>query len=377
VSVEERRDGNGRVVEATARWRDPSGAQRKRTFKGSGCLRDARAHEAEMTAAAKTGDYIAPSRQTVHELAVDYVANRPYRGESRRRNEARVKALGETPLGRMRVQQARASHVQSWATRRAAELAPSTMRVELQFVRSVFLAAVDDGTIRRTPVPRRIALPTEEGDEKLLPYSPAEIELIASKLPPRLRLLPYLQAGVGPRIGEALALRVPHDVDHLGRVVRVREQLHPTRRTREPVKSKASSRDVPLPTTTSERIARHIEAYGLGPDGELFTMDDGVTLWAYNRVREYVNGALEAAGARGNAGGPTHAFRHTYASTLLAAGCSVIEVAERLGHANGALVLSTYGHLLEGADAKTRKAIDDAWSAKSAPDVPEEGGSTR
>lgn len=376
MSVEERRDGNGRVVEAVARWRDPSGAQRKRTFKGSGCLRDARAHEAEMTAAAKAGDYIAPSRQTVHELAVDYVANRPYRGESRRRNEARVKALGETPLGKMQAQKARPSHVQSWATRRADELAASTMRVELAFVRSVFQAAVDDGVIRRSPVPRKVALPTEEGEERLLPYDVDEVRAIAAELPPRLRALPYVQAGIGVRVGEALALRSAVEVDFLGRVVRVREQLHPTRRTREPVKTRSSVRDVPLPSSTAEALAAHIAAYGLGPDGEVFTMESG-ELWAYNRVRERLNEALEAAGARSNAGGPTHAFRHTYASVLLAAGESVVAVAERLGHRNASLVLSTYGHLLPGADDQTRKAIDDAWSAKSAANVPAADGSTR
>lgn len=376
MSVRIKAYANGRADEVEARWRDSEGRQHRKTFKGSGCLREAKALEAEMRAAARSGDDIPPSRKTVHEAAVEYVANRPYRGESRRRNEARVKALGETKLGKMQLQRARPSHVQLWATRRAEELAPSTMRVELSFIRSVFLAAVDDGIIRRSPVPRRVALPSEEGTERLVPYSPEEIEAIAGHLPERLRLLPYLQAGVGPRIAEALALRVPDDVDMLGRVVRVRQQLHPTKRTREPLKSRASKRDVPLPTTTSERIARHIEAYGLGPDGELFVQDDG-ELWLYNRVRVHMVNAIEAASSRRNAGGPTHAYRHAYASVLLAAGESVVAVAERLGHANGGLVLSTYGHLLSDAADKTRRAVDDAWSAKSAAGVPAADGSTR
>lgn len=42
----------------------------------------------------------------------------------------------------------------------------------------------------------------------------------------------------------------------------------------------------------------------------------------------------------------SHDLRHHYASVLLAQGESVIAVAERLGHHNAGLVLSTYGHLM-------------------------------
>jgi hypothetical protein len=37
-------------------------------------------------------------------------------------------------------------------------------------------------------------------------------------------------------------------------------------------------------------------------------------------------------------------------------------VAERLGHENGTLVLQVYGHLMPGAEDRTRKAVDAAWN---------------
>ena len=49
--------------------------------------------------------------------------------------------------------------------------------------------------------------------------------------------------------------------------------------------------------------------------------------------------------------------------SLLAAGESVVAVAERLGHENATLVLTTYGHLLPDAEDRTRRAVDDAWTA--------------
>jgi TrwC relaxase len=66
--------------------------------------------------------------------------------------------------------------------------------------------------------------------------------------------------------------------------------------------------------------------------------------------------------------------RHYYASVLLAAGESVVAVAERLGREDASLVLSTYGHLMPDSDDRTRSAIDaarDAASASCAPDVPQ------
>jgi integrase len=55
-----------------------------------------------------------------------------------------------------------------------------------------------------------------------------------------------------------------------------------------------------------------------------------------------------------------HALRHTHASMLLRAGVDVLTVSRRLGHAKPAVTLDTYGHLIEGADAATAKAIEGA-----------------
>lgn len=69
----------------------------------------------------------------------------------------------------------------------------------------------------------------------------------------------------------------------------------------------------------------------------------------------------------------THDLRHHYASVLLAAGESVVAVAERLGHDNANLVLSTYGHLMPNSEERTRRAIEDAWSALIVPSEAEDG----
>lgn len=66
-----------------------------------------------------------------------------------------------------------------------------------------------------------------------------------------------------------------------------------------------------------------------------------------------------------HAGTTSHDLRRHYASVLLAAGESVVAVAERLGHEDATLVLTTYGHLMPGSEDRTRRAVDAAWNAVS------------
>jgi integrase len=66
-------------------------------------------------------------------------------------------------------------------------------------------------------------------------------------------------------------------------------------------------------------------------------------------------------------GTTSHDLRHHFASVLLAAGESVVAVAERLGHENASLILSTYGHLMPDSEERTRRAIDEAGCAISVP----------
>ena len=50
----------------------------------------------------------------------------------------------------------------------------------------------------------------------------------------------------------------------------------------------------------------------------------------------------------------------------MAAGLSVIDVADLLGHEDGTMVLRVYGHLIPGGEDRMRKAVDGAWRASEA-----------
>ena len=139
------------------------------------------------------------------------------------------------------------------------------------------------------------------------------------------------------------------------------------KRTREgvPPKTPRSRRTIPLPTVVSEALAEHIREFPPAANGLLFHTSTGLPI----HHEYYTSHAFAPAVARAGlpAGTTSHDLRHAYASWLLAEGESVIAVAERLGHENATLVLTTYGHLVPGSDDRTRKAIDGVW--KAAPDT--------
>src|SRR5206468_4216657 len=68
------------------------------------------------------------------------------------------------------------------------------------------------------------------------------------------------------------------------------------------------------------------------------------------RVREF----MRRAGLRAS----LHSLRHFMASYLLSKGASVAAVSERLGHANPAITLGIYSHMMDTDDAATAKTID-------------------
>ena len=121
-------------------------------------------------------------------------------------------------------------------------------------------------------------------------------------------------------------------------------------------KTEASRRTIPLPTAAVEALARHVEQYGTGPDGLVFTNEWGQ---AVNRTSFSVvwRPAADAVGIPKGTG--MHALRHFYAISLIQARESVKVVQSRLGHASrGRRRSNTYSHLWPDSEDRTRTAVD-------------------
>lgn len=320
----------------------------------------------ELESSVQRGQWVDPTdRTTVVDYARQWAASRPHRPSTARRVEYQIAGQFEgSTLGGKRLASVRPSDVQSWVTgMSAAGLAPSTIRLAVRLLGSVYTAAVLDRLVASSPVVR-IALPSTDA-ERVVPLTVGQVRQLAERMPERTRAMVYTQAGLGLRLGELLALRV-QDVDFLRRTARVEHQLQRHTRARVDPKTPRSRRTIPLPSMVGDALAVHIAKFPPLEDGSLFY---GVNRRPYQHnvyadriFRTAVRKLAEADDSTFPGDTTTHALRHHFASILLAAGESVVAVSERLGHETAALVLSTYGHLLPDSEDRTRRAIEAAWS---------------
>ena len=351
-SVKKRPDGQWR-----ARYRDLDGKEHAKHFPRKV---DADKWVAGQVADVNRGVHVDPrDKTTVVEYAREWATARPHRQTTADRVSSLIEIhIAGTTLGDRRMASVRPSEVQAWVSGRAEVLAPSTLRLLVGLLRSVYASAVLDRIVGSSPVVR-LTLP-QASKARVVPLSVAEVLRLAEAMPARNRAMVIAQAGLGLRIGELLALRV-QDVDFLRRTARVEHQLEPGRGVRVAPKTPRSRRTVPLPQVVAEALSEHLRAFPAADDGSLFTMPDG-SLYKHHYYRLVVfNAAVKKA--KIPSGSTTHDLRHHYASVLLAAGESVVAVAERLGHENANLVLSTYGHPMPDSEDRTRRAIDAAWNA--------------
>jgi integrase len=355
------------------RWKDPArkgkGSRWQVKYQVDGREKDggsfdnkevAKRKLAELEVSVHRGQWIDPTdRTTVSELVRAHAATRMHRSRTAARIDSMVRNhLEATPLGSRRAAAVRPSEAQAWITDRSQHLAPLTLRILVTLVRGAFNAAVLDRIVSVSPF-QRITLPRVER-ERIVPLTVEQVSAIVDEIGGPYKAMVVTQAGCGLRIGELLALRV-QDVDFLRRTLRVEEQIDRVTRERVPPKTPRSRRTLPLPQVVSAALARHITEHPPTAEGLLFHTKSGLPVahdWYGNKV---FSPAAVKAGLP--AGATTHDLRHHFASVLLAAGQSVILVAELLGHETAALVLSTYGHLMPGGEDLARKAIDSAWNA--------------
>ena len=352
--------GSAKARRYTVNYRDPEGRQRRKTFTKKS---DADGFCATVEADKLRGTFIDCSdRTTVSEYARQWAAARSHRSTTARRVTSLIDThIAGTRLGGRRLASVLPSEVQAWATDRGKVLAPSTLRNLVSLLRSIYASAVLDRLVSSSPVVR-VQLPRHER-ERVVPLTIEQVRVLTEAMPKRNQAMVVTQAGLGLRIGELLALRV-QDVNFLKRTAQVEWQFAPQSKVRTDPKTPRSRRTVPLPHVVADALARHIESFPPDADGTIFTTRFGEPY----RHDYYGTTIFRAAVTAGGlpSGTTSHALRHHYASVLLAAGESVVAVAERLGHENATLVLKTYGHLMPDSEDRTRRAVDEAWACDNA-----------
>jgi len=369
-SVEKRlRDGQATWL---ARWRDPAGRQRKRTFPRRV---DAERFLTSVEHNILTGAYVDPAagKVTFMEYAEQWRAGQVHRATTAAHVETMLRRHAYPALGARPLSGIRPSEIQTWVRRLSVgtdgrrALSPATVGVVHGLVAATFKAAVRDRKVTTSPCDGT-KLPKRE-PHKVVPLNTETVQARRAAVPERYRALVVLAAGTGLRQGEAFGLTIDR-VDFLRRTLTVDRQLVllPGRPPfHAPPKTAASYQTVPLPQVVLESLAEHLRTFPMAPGKLLFTTPAGEPLRRTAFSAAVWRPATVKAGAQGAV---FHELRHYYASLLIRHGESVKVVQARLGHATAAETLDTYSHLWPDSEDCTRQAIDDVLGSACAPVVP-------
>ncbi len=352
-----------------ARYIDPDGRERSHTFARR---TDAERFLTTVEASKLTGGYIDPraGRVTFASFAASWLAAQTFEESTREAVASRLRAHLLPTFAGQELRAIRPSGVQAWLRGLQQQLAPTYVRVLLANLSAILSAAVEDGLITRNPCSTRAVRAPRAPQGRLVPWTVERVKTVTAALPDRYRTLPIVAAGCGLRQGEVFGLRV-QDVDFLRRKLRVEHQVKIVgSRIVLALPKGSKTREVPLPDVVAVALAEHLRQYPAGEDGLIFTSRQGKPL-----DRNYINShiwkpALKRSGVEPTRDNGMHALRHAYASVLLDAGESIKAVADYLGHTDPGFTLRVYTHLLPASEDRTRRAIDSAFGAGTAPARP-------
>jgi integrase len=262
-------------------------------------------------------------------------------------------------------------------------LAVTTRSTTFAHLSAIMTAAVDDGLIGKNPCSAKSVHKPQPGQKKVVPWTTGQIFSIRVGLPDRYRLMADIGAYCGLRQGEILGLS-PDDFDFNEGWLDIRRQVKRVRsRLVLGLPKNDHERRTPLPDWVSRNAKEYFATYPPIPitlPWEDPLRGDPVTvLLAFTKPRRNAinrstfnekawHPALRAAGIEPTRERGMHALRHYFASMLLAAGMSIRDVAEYLGHSDPAFTLRVYTHLLPSSDRRARRVFDDLFDGLGAPD---------
>ncbi|HWL36693.1 MAG TPA: tyrosine-type recombinase/integrase [Frankiaceae bacterium] len=355
-----RRRGTG----FTYTWRDARGQQFSR--KAGNTLDEAIAYKTRIDAERLMGTFQANSRTKFADYAAQWVEVAPLKPQTRQRYQSIVHTHLIPAFGPLALPKIHPQLVRAWlAEQTATDLSASSVRQHAAVLRSCLRAAQTDGHISALPT-SGLRLP-RAGRRRARVLSLREALDLVEAAPEQWRTAIATAVFTGLRLGELLAL-TRDDVDLARGMLTVNATLTqvPNRRPRlrrEPPKSDAGVRDVPLVPLVAYMLADHLARLGPTEEGVVFANGVGRFLDSHNFYRDCWYPTRAAAGH------PTmvfHELRHTAASLLLAhANASLAELKVILGHSQIAHTVDIYGHLVPGRLTAIRDSFGDALEAAS------------
>ncbi len=386
-----------------ASWRDPSGAQRSKSF---ATKREASRFLAEVESAKNHGLYVDPraGRVRLSDYAATWVAGRASATTTTVRTDSVLRTHVLPRWGSVPLDKIDHSSVQRWVSELNTARSPATVRKCFHVLAGIMRLAVRDRLLAFNPC-EGVQLPAirrSDTDERTISREAFMSQLLPA-VPERHRALVALAGGTGLRWGECAGLRwdaVDLDAEEV-HVVRVAVEVAGAVTTKPFPKSRAGRRVVPLPPFVVAAVRDHRRRYGQGDAGEVFTNQAGgpvrrtlfrVRVWRPSLVRAGLLGKVvqeaesvyrgvwqddagrevtetfetEAAAVkevcrRASGGLRFHDLRHSYATWLVSDGVPVNDVQRVMGHEQATTTLNLYTH--DSGSARTRvRGLFDAFS---------------
>jgi len=339
--VEKRGPGRWR-----ARYRDPSGKERSRTFQRK---IDADRWLSITEASKVTGEWIDPDlgKVTVEVWAWNWFEGTNHlRQSGRERDRSYLRTHILPVFGDRAISSIEHFEIVDWVAELNNRRKPATVRLAYGIFNRLMKAAVDRGLIGQNPCSGVKLRPIDNEEKRFL--LPVEVARLAGCIDPRYRAYVLVAGYAGLRSGEMAALR-PAQVDLSAGSIDVIASVSEVggRLVEGPPKTRRGRRTIALPAEVVEELANHMEHWMGGTT--VFGAPQGGVLRAAAWRRRFWHPAVQEANL-----GPLvpYALRDTAISFWIQAGGNVLEVSRRAGHSSVAFTLDRYGHLFPDADTE-------------------------
>jgi integrase len=287
-------------------------------------------------------------------LRAGHITNRsgdPYKPAAIRGYERNLRLRVKPVLGRVRLADVTTQQVQGLVDELVKKgLEPATIDSALTPLKALYRRALARGEVRINPTVG-VEKPAVRSKRKRV-VLPRDAEAMIAALEPDERALWATAMYAGLRRGELIGLR-REDVDLATGVLHVRRGWD-MEEGEIPPKSRRGRRKVPIAAVLRDHLDEKLLDAGTG---QLF----GTPAWVSRTGRR----ARARWEERGLPVLTLHECRHTYASFAIAAGLNAKTISTYMGHANIAITLDLYGHLMPGAEDEATGLLD-AYFARNA-----------
>lgn len=393
----------------TVRYREPGGPAGGQHEKSFALKKDAEAFGVKVEREKDLGTYIDPElgKMPLVDVFDEWATGGDRVGNTRANYETMKRRALEPFFGRKLVSTILPADVKAWVEwQREKGYAESTIINRFSCLSAAFRWAVDNGRRPDNPclkVKLKRAKTQRAVKANITIPTLAELQAIAEAVPAEYRVMVWLMAGCGLRIGETTALTIGQ-IDFTAGMIAVDRQVTMdgkntagegwTPANQGATKGKGRSmqvrkikwredgeaRMVPIPDTVAWEVRRHVKQYGTiklenAPRmmaGEyLFGNVSRTNVVHVTHLRRKVwNPAItEAEADHIN----PHSLRHYFASAALAGGVPVNELAEWMGHRDPSFTFRQYQHLMPDAASRFRNVMDAALAGGLTVEIEGEG----